>query len=227
MKNILARGGIEFIAVLLGISGSLWIDDRSTNNNDRHEEYEAYSRLSNALEQDITNIEKALIDNNKMVIILKTMIDDIESVSIDSLLGYVDRTQEYATIKPQYSDYEALKSTGRLYKISDFDLLQKIIDLYDINYDNIERMKIEDKRGVFMQDEFFINNYAMKPSLKWTTLKNINEDFERIKGDLVYQNYLVFMYKIKMEINERWTSLIDDIKNVKKEIDFQIEDQNK
>ena len=29
MKNILARGGIEFLAVLLGISGSLWIDDYS------------------------------------------------------------------------------------------------------------------------------------------------------------------------------------------------------
>ena len=29
MKNVLARGGIEFLAVLLGISGSLWIDDYS------------------------------------------------------------------------------------------------------------------------------------------------------------------------------------------------------
>ena len=27
MKKILARGGIEFLAVLLGISGSLWVDD--------------------------------------------------------------------------------------------------------------------------------------------------------------------------------------------------------
>ncbi len=27
MKNILARGGIEFIAVLLGITASLWIDE--------------------------------------------------------------------------------------------------------------------------------------------------------------------------------------------------------
>ena len=27
MKNILARGGIEFLAVLLGISASLWIDN--------------------------------------------------------------------------------------------------------------------------------------------------------------------------------------------------------
>ena len=27
MKNILARGGIEFVAVLLGITSSLWIDE--------------------------------------------------------------------------------------------------------------------------------------------------------------------------------------------------------
>ena len=28
MKNILTRGGIEFLAVLLGISGSMYIDER-------------------------------------------------------------------------------------------------------------------------------------------------------------------------------------------------------
>ena len=27
MRNLLARGSIEFLAVLLGISGSLWVDD--------------------------------------------------------------------------------------------------------------------------------------------------------------------------------------------------------
>ena len=77
MRNILARGGIEFLAVLLGISGSLWIDDSSTNRNDRTQEYEAYSRLSNAMEKDIINIKKALIENNEMVDILMRMIDDI------------------------------------------------------------------------------------------------------------------------------------------------------
>ena len=29
MKNILARGGIEFLAVLLGITGSLYIDNNN------------------------------------------------------------------------------------------------------------------------------------------------------------------------------------------------------
>ena len=46
MKNILTRGGIEFLAVLLGISGSLWIDNYS-------KEREIYI----ALNQDISNIK--------------------------------------------------------------------------------------------------------------------------------------------------------------------------
>ena len=33
-------------------------------------------------------------------------------------------------------------------------------------------------------------------------------------------NYLVFMYKVKMQVNDRWTKLIDDIKLVKREIDL-------
>ena len=33
MKNILARGGVEFVAVFLGIALSLWVDDYRENVN--------------------------------------------------------------------------------------------------------------------------------------------------------------------------------------------------
>ena len=62
MKNIIARGGIEFLAVLLGISGSLWLDDRSTYTQERKYEIEAYQRLSNALTLDIEGLVKASFD---------------------------------------------------------------------------------------------------------------------------------------------------------------------
>mgnify|MGYP003993507643 FL=1 len=39
MKNILARGGIEFLAVLLGITISLWID-KNNQNSDLNNEIE-------------------------------------------------------------------------------------------------------------------------------------------------------------------------------------------
>ena len=220
MKNILARGGIEFLAVLLGITGSLGIDDWASSRNDIIEEYSAYSRLSKAMEQDIENIEKELLKNDKMVQIINHMINDISEIDADSLTLYIDQTQSYVTVMPQFSDYEALKSTGKLYKISDFDLLQKIIDLYDNKYGEIDRLMVEDKRAIFMQDEFFIQNYAMKPAKEWTTLKDPKADLARIKSDKTYMNYLVFMYKVKMQVNDRWTKLIDDIKLVKREIDL-------
>ena len=225
MKNILARGGIEFIAVVLGISGSLWIDDWSTSRSDISEEYSAYVRLSKAMEQDIVNLEKELEKNNKMVEVINYLINNINDIEADSLVLYIDQTQSYVTLMPQLSDYEALKSTGKLYKVSDFDLLQKIIDLYDIKYGEIERLMVEDKRAIFMQDEFFIQNYAMKPAKEWTTLKDAKADLNRIKLDKVYMNYLVFMYKVKMQVNERWATLIEDIKIVKNEID--LKNQNK
>ena len=172
------------------------------------------------MEQDIENIEKELLKNDKMVQIINHMINDISEIDADSLTLYIDQTQSYVTVMPQFSDYEALKSTGKLYKISDFDLLQKIIDLYDNKYGEIDRLMVEDKRAIFMQDEFFIQNYAMKPAKEWTTLKDPKADLARIKSDKTYMNYLVFMYKVKMQVNDRWTKLIDDIKLVKREIDL-------
>ena len=37
MKNILARGGVEFVAVFLGIALSLWVDDYRENVNIRRD----------------------------------------------------------------------------------------------------------------------------------------------------------------------------------------------
>ena len=69
MKNILARGGIEFLAVIMGISGSLWLDDTSTYKNDRKLEYEAYSRLYSALNEDVKLMNDALIENERGIYI--------------------------------------------------------------------------------------------------------------------------------------------------------------
>ena len=223
MKNILARGGIEFLAVIMGISGSLWLDDNNTYKNDRKQEYEAYDRLSNALSQDIKIIDNALIENDRRLEILESMMKNIENLSDDTLSTYIDQTQNYVDINPHISDYETLKNTGRLYKIRDIDLLQKIIDLYDNKYGVIELFKVEDKRAIFMQDEYYINNYSMQPSPIWTTLKNVKQDRKRLMNDMVYKNYIVFLYKVKSGVKRRWTELKDDILSLQNEIQTKID----
>ena len=54
MKNILARGGIEFIAVLLGITGSLWIDE----NRKAQDQNEKQVMILQAVYEDIIQTEK-------------------------------------------------------------------------------------------------------------------------------------------------------------------------
>ena len=223
MKNILARGGIEFLAVIMGISGSLWLDDNSNYKTDRKQEYEAYNRLSNALSEDIKLMDEALIENDRVIFIIENMMNNMSKLPNDTLSVYIDESQTYANIHQHISDYETLKSTGRLYKITDIDLLQKIIDLYDSRYGVIDHWTIEDKRAIFMQDEFFINNYSMAPSKKWTTLKNVQNDRAKLNNDKIYHNYLIFLFKVKTTLKTEWNKLKDEIISVRDAINEKID----
>ena len=57
MKKILARGGIEFIAVLLGFSLSLYFDNMNEINQKKENEKNLLSDLKVSLEQDIVSAE--------------------------------------------------------------------------------------------------------------------------------------------------------------------------
>lgn len=207
MNKMLTRGGIEFLAVLLGISGSLWLDDRAQFASNRRYEIEAYQRLSNALSLDIEGLEADSKENIRMIKVLDLMINNIEIISNDSMVLYIDITQSYSDMETHISDYETLKNTGRLYNITDLDMLQRIIDMYDKKYGEINDWKAEDKRAIWLQDEFFINNYSMQPSLKWTTIRNISKDRSRLNSDKTYRNHLVFLYKVKTQMSVEWEKL--------------------
>ena len=51
LTNILARGGIEFVAVLLGISTSLWIDNKNKETELVQQRQEVYQLLKNQTEE--------------------------------------------------------------------------------------------------------------------------------------------------------------------------------
>ena len=226
MKNVIARGGIEFLAVLLGISGSLWLDDRSTYTQERKYEIEAYQRLSNALTLDIEGLMEDAKENVRMIDVLNLMINNIESISNDSMVLYIDITQSYSDMETHISDYETLKNTGRLYNITDLDMLQRIIDMYDKKYGEINDWKAEDKRAIWLQDEFFINNYSMQPSSKWTTLKNVSQDRSRLNTDKTYRNHLVFLYKVKTQMRVEWETLQKEMINLNNDIIQKLEELN-
>ena len=61
MKNILARGGIEFLAVFIGIVLSLWVDDRRDLNTVRENNHKTLKSLKNEVNLRVDYIDKKII----------------------------------------------------------------------------------------------------------------------------------------------------------------------
>ena len=67
MKNILVRGGIEFLAVFLGIALSLWVNDWQEDREIQKRLVEDYKKIHMEVKTDIDNIENILGLNEKII----------------------------------------------------------------------------------------------------------------------------------------------------------------
>ena len=67
MKNILARGGVEFVAVFLGIALSLWVDDYRESKELRERLSDDYQKIYKEVLSNIENIENIIDLNNEIV----------------------------------------------------------------------------------------------------------------------------------------------------------------
>ncbi|MEE2918421.1 MAG: hypothetical protein VX489_05780, partial [Candidatus Neomarinimicrobiota bacterium] len=78
MKNILARGGIEFLAVFLGIALSFYVEEMQTEKDNERKKDQYLSDLTNTLEMDIQQINKlleTLINSEKLITEIQSDID--------------------------------------------------------------------------------------------------------------------------------------------------------
>ena len=79
MKNILARGGIEFLAVFLGIALSFYVEEMQTEKDNERKKDQYLSDLTNTLEMDIQQINKlleTLINSEKLITEIQSDIDE-------------------------------------------------------------------------------------------------------------------------------------------------------
>ena len=68
MKNILARGGIEFLAVFLGIALSLWVDDYRQEKELNNRIIDDYNNIYSEVKSNIKIIEKVINENNDIIL---------------------------------------------------------------------------------------------------------------------------------------------------------------
>ena len=105
MRNILARGGVEFIAVVLGITISFWLDNKKEEWNNRKIEI-------NLLESIISDIESIKTYNQQRseVFELDNAVMDYvstnwESLNVDSIAIILSTSGYKSSIHNMFFDY--------------------------------------------------------------------------------------------------------------------------
>ena len=162
MKNVLARGGIEFIAVFLGIALSLWVDEYRENNEIQRLNDSILNRLYDNLERDSTNftwVINAHKTSLKSCNSINKWIDSNQNIH-DSVNIHISRVAINTFTWANKEEYSSLKTSGRLDLIKNEELVKTLHEYYS----QIEfAQKVEDDlNSDWIQNEFipFIADYS-------------------------------------------------------------------
>ncbi|MED5266601.1 MAG: hypothetical protein VX578_04610 [Candidatus Neomarinimicrobiota bacterium] len=166
MKNLFARGGIEFLAVLLGISGSLWMEN---NRQVKLEDEQIYNTLYSLKEELVTLNEYSKRYKNKILRdykICDQLLTDWGSNDIDSLVtqelegrDLILTIKAYRAFHPHISIFNSLKSDGSIGLIKNPNIKTKINNVYEVSFSHIQE-GVDNERNLYQKlNEYMILNY--------------------------------------------------------------------
>ena len=164
--NILARGGVEFLAVLLGITLSLYIDQQIEESAIVKNEKSLLSDLQVSLNQDIDYAQKVLKDMRRSIdaqeILINYECNEVENLTpkeLGVLFGTVIRGS--TSLFPRYGVYRSLVSNSEMKYIENQELKDKLIDLYDFKFKRYENVDpIITNLYQYGLGEFLVENFG-------------------------------------------------------------------
>jgi len=166
MKNALARGGVEFIAVLLGITLSLYIDKQIEESSILKTEKSLLSDLQVSLNQDmdyaqlvLENMIKSINAQDALINIKCSDVENMNSKELMDLLGIVFKGS--TSLFPRYGVYRSLVSNSEMKYIESQELKDKLIDLYDFKFKRYENVDpIITNLYQYGLGEFLVENFS-------------------------------------------------------------------
>ena len=198
--NILARGGIEFLAVLLGITISLWVDENSKKKDIQLSLKNDLINIRADLENDLAEIDridslKSLgikqIDNYNHIINGTKTLSEVDSIAL--FTGYGNVTLSFF---PMGSSYLVSLNSGRINYIENLNLITALSKYYQNSY---ERIKADN----YLFDEF-VNKHFFSFVATMTNKKTVKAKYNVIRSGefsnyfnevkqraITYQNYVL------------------------------------
>ena len=168
MKNILARGGIEFLAVFVGIIFSLYVDENRDLNIVRSNNKKNLRSLANEIDQRISYIDNRISQYQRDIKIGNYVIDSWGKTNLDSIIditsdgrGIVLTLKAYRAINLPISVYNSLNSDGSIGKLENDSLKILIDNLYEVFPSHIID-GVENERILYHSfNQYIIEKYPM------------------------------------------------------------------
>ena len=146
MKNILARGGIEFLAVLLGITASLWIDKNQNENQNKNERI----KMLTSLQMEINEIKNYCDERKrtwkKDINLLNEFLYPSNGIfSVDSILKMTTSKSRierfmiiYRVFDPPMNRYYSIINSGDLKYVKSDKVKELLSRLHNTSFSYVE-----------------------------------------------------------------------------------------
>ena len=229
MKNILARGGIEFLAVLLGLSGSLWIDGVSKNNAQRKEFFQDLIAINNELIDDLSVVSEKIEYNEKKLKEIREFLTIFEKSKIGEealdTIAFFKEPLGNRSFFGKKSAYLSSKSAGNFNRTSNLNIVHTLTRLYDQTY---VRMDANNKYmdDITLRDDqwtWYLSNSTRN------FIYNIDEVLNKInssefynwviKNEFMFNYFIDLMKKTKKEMIETQKQLSNELETNIENID--------
>ena len=164
----MARGGIEFLAVFVGIIFSLYVDENRDLNIVRSNNKKNLRSLANEIDQRISYIDNRISQYQRDIKVGNYVIDNWGKTNLDSIIditsdgrGIVLTLKAYRAINLPISVYNSLNSDGSIGKLENDSLKILIDNLYEVFPSHIVD-GVENERILYHSfNQYIIEKYPM------------------------------------------------------------------
>ena len=220
MKNILARGGIEFLAVLLGISGSLWIDSNNKSLELKSKTTEVYSLLENQTDELINYTTNKLNEYDKQLVRYNALINDWDTFNYDTIVNKKEYISDiWFSIQnayyPDFSIYETLINSGEINLIN-FNTIRRFGRLYE-SMENIYNVQKKEREWRDFIENYLMNNYS-NLFKEYSLPYDLFEFFKLTKNDNIIFAHLKSIESLQTTRKIRVSFIRDTLNEIKDDL---------
>ena len=219
MKNLFMRGGIEFMAVLLGISASLWLENNRTERELKSQLNQSLKALKLSIIEDKKSMNQFIKNHDELISHFNFIQneDSIKESSNERLKIAFEQTTIPRSINLDFTIFSSMESSGLIYKIQNDELRNKILKLFQSHYISLIEIFDYDLENVKKMDNVIINDFIIsKQSVMW----NLDYKHPSTRRDIVenqiFQNYMAGNKSTKIimvRIIGRLVEQVDDLIN--------------